>query len=359
MTDRLSLLLRHRLHGGRHRGSRTWSLGIALILALLPLVTAAAPMVQSGLPGESVASVPKPTALAFLPDGGLLITSQPGKLYLKPAGGGATTVALDLSAKVCANSERGLLGVAVDPDFWTTSNIYLYYTFKKHDSCPRDTRKTPVNRVSKFQLSNGVIDPQAETVLINNIPSPHGNHNAGDLHFGNDGNLYISVGDGACDLSNRDHCQGQNTNARRMYLLNGKILRITADGDIPNDNPFQGAGTARCNETGRTKSGTTCQEIFASGLRNPFRFAMDPNKTGIRFFINDVGLQTWEEIDDGQAKLNYGWNSREGHCVTGSATKCGEPPAGLTNPIFDYQHKTGCESITGGAFVPDGRWPAV
>jgi hypothetical protein len=141
-------------------------------------------------------------------------------------------------------------------------------------------------------------------------------------------------------------------------VLTGKVLRITPSGGIPADNPFHGLGTARCNLSGRTNPGMRCQETFAWGLRNPFRIAFDPNAAGTRFYIDDVGQSTWEEIDEGAAGADYGWNVREGHCANGSTTSCGAPPAGMTNPVFDYGRSDGCGSITGGAFVPAGVWPA-
>ncbi|MEJ7653900.1 MAG: PQQ-dependent sugar dehydrogenase [Chloroflexia bacterium] len=140
---------------------------------------------------------------------------------------------------------------------------------------------------------------------------------------------------------------------------------MTRDGDIPATNPYRGSNSGRCNVTGSTTPGNWCQETFASGLRNPFRIAFDPNAAGTRFFINDVGQNVWEEIDEGIAGADYGWNIREGRCANGSTTNCGPPPAGLTNPIFDYQHTSDCSlpgvggnSITGGAFVPNGVWSA-
>src|SRR5207253_1197619 len=109
------------------------------------------------------------------------------------------TSALDLSSQICSNSERGLLGVAVDPQFADVNHhyIYLYYTYKKPGStCPTGSATDPVNRVSRFTLgSNNLVDPASEMILIDNIPSINGNHNAGDLKFGKDGYLYISVGD--------------------------------------------------------------------------------------------------------------------------------------------------------------------
>ena len=142
-------------------------------------------------------------------------------------------------------------------------------------------------------------------------------------------------------------------------MLLGKILRITRDGAIPSSNPFRGSSSVRCNVTGRGAPGQVCQETFARGLRNPFRIAFDPNAGGTRFFINDVGQDVWEEIDLGEAGADYGWNTREGHCANDSTTDCGTPPGGLTNPIYDYVHSGGCAAITGGAFIPNGAWPAA
>ena len=180
----------------------------------------------------------------------------------------------------------------------------------------------------------------------------------GDVQFGPDRLLYISVGDGGCDYLGDSGCAGANDAARDLHVTLGKILRITTTGAIPAGNPFTGSDSVRCNKTGRAAPGQKCRETFAWGLRNPFRIAFDPNAAGTRFFINDVGQNAWEEIDEGRAGADYGWNVREGHCANGSTTNCGAPPAGMTNPIFDYAHANGCASITGGAFVPRGVWPA-
>ncbi len=306
-----------------------------------------------------VANIPSPSALAFTPDDRMLIASQQGKLLVYQGGKLLSTPALDLAAAICTNSERGLLGIAVDPAFATNQFVYLYYTFNKHDACERNTSKAPVNRVSRFVLSaSNRIDAETEQVLIDNILSPNGNHNAGDLHFGKDGYLYISVGDGGCDYAASTRCAGENDAARDQHVLLGKILRITRDGNIPSSNPFQGSDSARCHLNGQTDKGKKCQETFAWGLRNPFRIAFDPNAADTRFFINDVGQNVWEEINQGKAGADYGWNDREGHCANGSATDCGTA-AGMTNPIYDYNHSSGCQSITGGAFVPHGIWPSL
>jgi glucose/arabinose dehydrogenase len=338
---------------GRRRAIGNWLPGAAVLVLGLCAVAAASSVgaitLPSGFTDEQVTPLGSPTALAFTADGRLLITTQPGRLYVYQNGALVGTPALNLTSPtnvICSNSERGLLGVAVDPSFATPNNnfIYVYYTFNRAGTC--------VNRVSRYALSSLNV-ASGEAVLIDNIPSTAGNHNAGDVQFGTDGYLYVSVGDGGCDYAGGG-CAGANDAARDQHSLVGKILRITRDGTIPSDNPFTGAGTADCRFTGGTTAGNKCRETFAWGLRNPFRIAFDPNDGGTRFFINDVGQNTWEEIDLGSAGADYGWNVREGHCANGSTTDCGAPPAGMTNPVHDYGRDIG-GSITGGAFVPYDR----
>ncbi len=339
---------------------RRWILTAAAMMAAFAasIAPAGAVTLPANFTDEVVTTVASPTALAFTPDGRMLVATQPGRLRVHSGGTLLTTPALDLSTVACSNSERGLLGVAVDPQFAVNRFIYVYYTFKGAGSCQTGSATTPVNRVSRFVLPDtNAVDRATETVLIDNIPAPNGNHNAGDLQFGRDGNLYIGVGDGGCDYAGGG-CAGANDAARDQNVLVGKVLRITPTGAIPAGNPFQDLGSGRCNLAGRT-SAARCQETFAWGLRNPFRLAFDPNAAGTRFYINDVGQNVWEEIDEAVAGADYGWNVREGHCATGSATNCGAPPAGMTNPVFDYGRSDGCGSITGGAFVPNGLWPAT
>jgi glucose/arabinose dehydrogenase len=302
-----------------------------------------------------------PTAIDWLPDGTLLIATQGGVLYHWTGTGGPVPV-LDLNTVddrgtdpgadgICAGGEMGFLGVAVDPAFSGGSGyIFVYYTDNEGGTC--------ANRVARFTLGpgNSVVELQ---ILINNIPAPGGNHNGGDLQFGLDGFLYISVGDGGSTPNS----------AQQLDTLNGKILRITRNGDIPGDNPFTGAGTERCNSLGRASSGTSkCQEIYAIGLRNPFRIAFDPNDTvgAQRFHINDVGGRAWEEIDVGVSRTNYGWPIREGPCAF-DVTSDGcpqDPDQSLIGPVFAYRRDgrppafAGCQTLTGGAFVPAAaNWP--
>lgn len=310
-----------------------------------------------------VANVGSPTALAFTPDGQLLIATQPGQLRVLQNGALRSTPVLDLASRLCTNGERGLLGVAVDPGFVTNGYIYLFYTFDEAGTgtCARSIKGSAVHRVSRFTMSGNTASLSSERILINNIPSPFGNHSSGDLQIGKDGLLYISVGDGNCDYRGDSGCGGENDASRDKHTLLGKVLRITKTGGIPSGNPYQSADSARCNN-GNISPGKVCQETYASGLRNPFRMAFDPNASSTRFYINDVGQNVWEEINLGQSGADYGWNLREGRCKNGSSSDCGTP-AGLTNPIFSYQHtSTGtfgsCASITGGAFVPSGIWPS-
>lgn len=341
--------------------------GVALTLAA---AAARGQTLPAGFADSLVASVGAPTAIAFTPDGRMLVTTQGGTLRVHQGGVLLPTPALTIpSARICANSERGLLGVAVDPDFATNRFVYLFYTFRKWGVCPtgQPTRTdNPVNRVSRFTLPDtNVVDPASEVVLVDNVRSPNGNHNAGDLRFGRDGTLYVTTGDGGADYAGDSGGGGSNDASRDEFQLLGKVLRITRDGGIPPTNPFQGPGTARCNVAGETTPGNRCQETFAWGLRNPFRIALDPNAATTRFFVNDVGQNAWEEVDALAAGADYGWNCREGEHVASSSGPCSPAPPGMVDPVWEYPHgstvpgttASGCNSITGGAFVPNGLWP--
>ena len=345
-------------------------------------IAVGAQTLPTGFVRESVLAVSAPTALAFTPDGRLLVTTQGGRLLVK-SGAAPEVSALTFNAastgadpKICTESERGLLGVAVDPLFASNQFIYLFYTARNGSTCQAGsyvsagnyvTTGRPVNRVSRFTLGNdNLVVPTTELVIVNNMPSPGANHNGGDVHFGKDGFLYVSIGDGGTDYAGDSGSAGSNDAARDKHVLTGKILRVTRSGGVPPGNPFTGVGTGVCAVTGATTAGNHCQETFAWGLRNPFRFSMDSNAVGTRFFINDVGQGAWEEVDEGKAGADYGWNCREGAHVNSTTGKCNPTPANMVDPIFEYPHGgaavpgtaiSGCNSITGGAFVPNGVWP--
>lgn len=212
-----------------------------------------------------VASVSGPMELAWTPDGRMLIASKNGELRVYADGALLPTPALDLSSVMCTNGERALAGVAVHPDFAVNHYIYLYYTFNKFGTCNESEVDGPVNRLSRFILPDtNVVDPASEVVLVDTPPMFKFWHTGGDLKFGNDGYLYVTVGDAGTRSFGWPQDPGR---------LLGKILRLTDSGGIPPDNPFTGPDSARCNVDGVPPSGsppgTKCQEVFAQGLRNP------------------------------------------------------------------------------------------
>ena len=307
---------------------------------------AAAASFPSGFTDTLVAgSLGSPTALAQLPDGRFLVTTQGGQL--KVISGSSATVALDLTASnptVCSDGEEGLLGVTVDPQFSTNHFIYLYYTRPAHNSCglPGNASGGAVNGVSRFTLNGNTASRSSEKVLLDNMPEWGGNHNGGYVHVAHDGTLFVSVGDGGAGRP--------ATNPSDLGVPNGKILRINRDGSIPAGNPH---GTHVCGTTWSV-GGPVCGEIYADGLRNPFRLAFKDDTPGVTFRINDVGDATWEEVDEGIAGAHYGWPCREGPATHGNGgVPCTTP---FTNPVLWYNHSIGCDVMTGGAFVPAGTW---
>ena len=250
-----------------------------------------------------------PTAIALAPDGRVFVAEQGGTIRVIKDGRVLAQPFADLDED--STVERGLLGLTLDPGFATNGYVYAYYT-----------RASPVvNRLSRLTADAANPDVAAagsETVLLDDIPSAHF-HNGGAIHFGPDGKLYVAVGDG-----------GVPTNAQSLGSLSGKLLRIDPDGGIPSDNPFF-----------TTASGVN-RAIWAYGLRNPFTFDIE-DATG-RIFINDVGQDTTEEIDEawsgpGGGGFNFGWPATEG------------PTTNLAfhTPFYSYAHDPEC-AVTGGAF---------
>jgi glucose/arabinose dehydrogenase len=249
-----------------------------------------------------------PTAMDFAPDGRLFICEQTGNLRVFKDGALLPDpfVQIAVSAAPSEGTEDGLLGVAFDPGFVTNQYVYVYYT-----------ARSPYlhNRVSRFTANGDTAVPGSEFVVLDlDALVSSLRHNAGAIHFGPDGKLYIAVGD-----------NGFGANSQTKTNLLGKILRINPDGSIPVDNPFYMSATG------------VNRAIWALGLRNPFSFAFQPG-TG-RMLINDVGENTWEEIDQGAPGANYGWPIAEG--PTNSIL--------FQNPIFAYTHTNGC-AIVGATF---------
>ena len=297
---------------------RLRAVGLTVIGAAL-IAAAVAALVL--FPARAVASLPegfaqsrvatglvKPTTMALAPDGRVFVAQQGGSLRVIKDGRLLSRPFVKVNTD--SRGERGLLGVALDPGFSKNHYVYVYYT-----------AKTPTihNRVSRFTARGDVAAPGSQRVILElNKLSTAQNHNGGALHFGRDGKLYVAVGDNA-----------DRANAQSLRNLKGKMLRINKNGTIPKDNPFydRASGNNRA--------------IWALGLRNPYSFAVQPG-TG-RIFINDVGAETWEEINRGAKGANYGWPVHEGP----------ESAPRYVAPIFAYRHgnsaRRGC-AITGGAF---------
>jgi glucose/arabinose dehydrogenase len=291
-------------------------LACLLVVVLFVASSAVAATLPSGFRETLVAGgLTNPTAMQFAPDGRLFVCEQTGQLRVIK--NGALLGAPFVSLTVDAVGERGLLGVAFDPDFATNQFIYVYYTTPS---------PTPHNRISRLTANGDTAASGSEMVIFElddlNLSS---NHNGGALAFGHDGKLYAAVGE-----------NGVPSYAQSLTNVLGKILRINNDGTIPADNPFYASAT------GRNRA------IWALGLRNPFTFAFNP--AGSELFINDVGQNAWEEINNGLAGANYGWPDTEG-ATTDSR---------FQGPISTYDHSNGC-AITGGAFYapPTARFPSA
>lgn len=235
---------------------------------------------------------------------------------------------VDLRDRVeSAPNEAGLLGMAFHPDFADNGEVFLSYT-----------RANPLASVlSRFISHDGglTLDPASEVVLLT-VPQPYSNHNGGQIAFGPDGYLYYGLGDGGA--AGDPQGNGQNTDT-----LLGAMLRLDVDGGapyaIPPDNPFAGGG-------GRP-------EIYAWGLRNPWRWSFDRQSGAL--WVGDVGQNEWEEIDKVSRGDNLGWNRWEGsHCY--AADTC--VAAGMVMPVIDYPHSQGC-SVTGGYVYRGKALPAL
>ncbi|GAP09534.1 glucose/sorbosone dehydrogenases [Bellilinea caldifistulae] len=274
----------------------------------------------------------RPTDFADPNDGSgrLLVLEQPGLIRVIADGQLQERPFLDLTDRVGANSsEQGLLGIALDPDYAENGIFYLNYTDKNGNTV-----------VSRFRRSaDGTSgDPQSEQVLLY-VEQPYANHNGGDLEFGPDGYLYIGLGDGGSAGDPQRRAQNNQT-------LLGKMLRLDVRGQtlyaIPPDNPFADGNGGR-------------QEIWANGLRNPWRYTFD-RLTG-DLYIADVGQNKYEEINFVPAGsppgLNFGWHYREA-----THPFADTPPAGLSlyDPVHEYGRNDGC-SVTGGYVYRGSQLP--
>ncbi len=254
----------------------------------------------------------------------LFVVEQAGviRVFQNDPAATASSVFLDISARVLSGGERGLLGLAFHPDFPDSAYFYVDYT-------AASPLRTVVSRFSLDAADTSVGDPNSEVVLLT-VDQPHGNHNGGQIRFGPDRKLYIALGDGGSAGDPYGH--GQN-----LSTLLGTLLRIDVDDPdaglnygIPGDNPFVGVAGAR-------------EEIFAYGLRNPWRFSFDADSG--QLWLADVGQHEYEEIDTVRAGGNYGWSIMEASSCYPEAP-CDQ--TGLELPVWEYAHTGGNQSVTGG-----------
>jgi glucose/arabinose dehydrogenase len=288
-------------------------------LICLAFVAGAATLPPGFFETQVAIGLSSPTALAVAPDGRLFVCEEGGGIRVIKNNTLLPTPFATVTTD--ATHERGLLGIAVDPNFASNQFIYVFYTATAPSVHPRVSRLTANGDVA-------VVGSELILLELNNLSSTS-NHIGGALHFGTDGKLYVATGD-----------DGSGANSQSLSTLMGKILRISSDGNIPSDNPF--FNTAVGNN----------RAIWALGLRNPFTFNFQPG-TG-RLFINDVGEGTAEEINDGIAGSNYGWPTCEGACTPSNSN--------FRDPLFTYGHgssgTTGC-AIVGAAFYnpPVNQFP--
>ncbi len=298
------------------------ALAVAAVQARASAISRSAPPDPQRLQLVEVASgLERPLLVTQAGDGSgrLFIVEQGGRISIHRTGA-APGIFLDVSALVSRRgNEQGLLGLAFHPDYARNGQFYINYT---------DTRGNTV--VARYAVSSDadVADPNSAQILLQ-VQQPYPNHNGGHLAFGPDGYLYIGLGDGGSAGDPQNFAQNSQS-------LLGKLLRIDVDGAapyaIPPDNPF-------------IQDATYAPEIWALGLRNPWRFSFD-RATG-DLYIADVGQNAYEEVNfqpaDSPGGQNYGWKFMEGQHAYGGVT----PPEGLTLPFAEYGHNRGC-SVTGG-----------
>lgn len=259
----------------------------------------------------------------------LYVVEQAGMIRLRSGSKWQTTPFLDLHSQVVSGGEMGLLSLAFHPQYTRNGRFFLNYT----------TGSPLKTRISEWRANPKTkqVIAGSERVLLE-IAQPYRNHNGGQIAFGNDQKLYIGMGDGGSANDPQGH--GQN-----LSSLLGKILRIDVDQGppyrIPSDNPFLKRPGVR-------------PEIWAYGLRNPWRFSFD-RATG-ELYAGDVGQNRFEEIDLIQKGGNYGWKIREGFACFFPENNC--PSTGLKAPLGVYDHSQGV-SVTGGFVYRGSKYPAL
>jgi glucose/arabinose dehydrogenase len=291
----------------------------ATCLLFLPLAAAAQTHPTGFNDYPLVSGLTEPTTLLAMPGGKLLVGQRGG--VIRVIDQGLLLPKPMLTIAVETYEEQGLLGMALDPQFPATPWIYIFYT-------PfTGAQPAPASRVSRFTIQADTIVAGSEVVVLGSIPTGLGWHQAGCVRTSADGHLWVSIGEGGNG--------GTFGWPRQITRLEGKLLRLNLDGSIPANNPFVGVAGAR-------------GEIWQLGLRNPFRFTIQP-VTG-QPFVNDVGSAYWEEVDVGPPGADFGWANYEGTVLP--------QPAGVTNPLYTYPHAGSGACITAGVFYTGAQFPA-
>lgn len=281
-------------------------------------------------------SFQRPVGLVDAGDDRLFVLEQRGRIRVFENRPDVETagVFLDIRSGVhMRHNEEGLLSLAFHPHYAENRHFYVYYTAS-------DPRRGVLARYTTSADDPDLADPASERVILE-VDQPYGNHNGGTVLFGPDGFLYLGLGDGGS--ANDPKGNGQD-----LSTLLGTVLRIDVDGaepySVPPDNPFVDRPGAR-------------PEIWAYGLRNPWRMSFDP-VTG-ELWVGDVGQNTWEEIDVIQPGGNYGWNIREG----AHPFRSGTPDGPLIDPVVEYPQRRGRTivglSVTGGHVYRGGAMPGL
>ena len=301
-----------------------------------------APVSVSLVPAFAGREFERPVELGAYPAGpdageSVFVAEQDGRVYVLHEGGEA--LLLDIRPRVSrAGNEEGLLSVALDPQFAANGWLWLYYSVDR--SADPGPRRTRLSRFSVDAERNPLAAGADSELVILEVEQPYSNHNGGAIRFGPDGMLYLGLGDGGSAGDPRGN--GQN-----LETLLGSIIRIdvrdasaAAPYGIPPDNPFVDTPGAR-------------GEIWAHGLRNPWRMAFD---SAGRLWVGDVGQRALEEIDVVERGGNYGWNRLEG-------TRCFRPSSGCdregaTPPVAEYGRSLGC-SVTGGVVYEGQDLPSL
>ena len=269
----------------------------------------------------------------------LFLVLQPGQIIVFPNKEETTssTIFLDIRERVSdAGNEEGLLGLAFDPEYRTNGFFYVYYSA----SSPR---RSILSRFSMSRDDPNRANPASELILLE-VSQPFPNHNGGNLVFGPEGYLYVGLGDGGFRGDPRDNGQNRRTLLGSILRIDVSATRLGQPYTIPPDNPFVGLGNG------------VREEIWAYGLRNPWRFTFD-RATG-QLWAGDVGQNDYEEVDIIRPGLNYGWDIMEGlHCYPPSIEACDQQ--GLEPPIIEYSQAEGGCSITGGYVYRGSRLPSL